>query len=197
MSSCWSPGQPNGHCGDTRAEGEMADRTVLMVGTRKGLWLGTSDEAREDWEFTGPHFDMEEVYSCLVDRRGPTTVAGGTSSPRLGPQVRRSDDLARPGRTRRTARSASPTTPARPWSGSGSWSRGARTGSCTPAPSRRRLALDRPRRDVLARARCGTTRTGPSGTPGSGSGVPHGAAAPDRPVVGHGGAEHRRRLPDR
>ena len=32
--------------------------TVLMVGTRKGLWLGTSDEAREDWEFTGPHFDI-------------------------------------------------------------------------------------------------------------------------------------------
>ena len=68
--------------------------TVLMVGTRKGLWLGTSDEAREDWEFTGPHFDMEEVYSCLVDTRGdrPRLLAG-TSSPWLGPQVRRSDDL--------------------------------------------------------------------------------------------------------
>ena len=68
--------------------------TVLMVGTRKGLWLGTSDEAREDGEFTGPHFDMEEVYSCLVDTRGdrPRLLAG-TSSPWLGPQVRRSDDL--------------------------------------------------------------------------------------------------------
>ncbi|GAA2152643.1 exo-alpha-sialidase [Nocardioides koreensis] len=68
--------------------------TVLMVGTRKGLWLGTSDEAREDWEFTGPHFDMEEVYSCLVDTRGdrPRLLAG-TSSPWLGPQVRRSEDL--------------------------------------------------------------------------------------------------------
>ena len=68
--------------------------TVLMVGTRKGLWLGSSDEKREDWEFTGPHFDMEEVYSCLVDKRGaqPRLLAG-TSSPWLGPQVRRSDDL--------------------------------------------------------------------------------------------------------
>ena len=45
--------------------------TVLLVGTRKGMWIGRSDEARQDWEFTGPHFDMEEV----------------------GPQVRRSDDL--------------------------------------------------------------------------------------------------------
>jgi hypothetical protein len=72
----------------------MAGKTILMVGTRKGLWLGTSDEAREEWDFTGPHFDMEEVYSCLVDTRGGTPrLLAGTSSPWLGPQVRRSDDL--------------------------------------------------------------------------------------------------------
>ena len=68
--------------------------TVLMVGTRKGLWIGTSDEARVDWKFSGPHFDMEEVYSCLIDTRGerPRLLAGSSSS-WLGPQVRRSDDL--------------------------------------------------------------------------------------------------------
>ena len=72
----------------------MADRTLLMVGTRKGLWLGTSDEARTDWEFTGPHCDMEEVYSCLVDTRSdPPRLLAGASSSWLGPQVRRSDDL--------------------------------------------------------------------------------------------------------
>ncbi len=72
----------------------MTDRTLVMVGTRKGLWIGTSDEARVDWEFTGPHFDMEEVYSCLVDTRGdvPRLLAGASSS-WLGPQVWRSDDL--------------------------------------------------------------------------------------------------------
>ncbi|WP_206516007.1 WD40/YVTN/BNR-like repeat-containing protein [Nocardioides pantholopis] len=70
--------------------------TVLMVGTRKGLWVGTSDDAREEWEFTGPHMDMEEVYSCLVDTRGdvPVLLAGASSS-WLGPQVRRSVDLGR------------------------------------------------------------------------------------------------------
>ena len=72
----------------------MADRTLLMVGTRKGLWIGTSDENRTDWEFSGPHFDMEEVYSCLVDTRGDTPrLLVGSSSPWLGPQVWRSDDL--------------------------------------------------------------------------------------------------------
>ncbi|WP_028645466.1 WD40/YVTN/BNR-like repeat-containing protein [Nocardioides sp. URHA0020] len=72
----------------------MADRTLLMVGTRKGLWIGTSDEDRVDWEFSGPHFDMEEVYSCLVDTRGavPRLLVGSSSS-WLGPQVWRSDDL--------------------------------------------------------------------------------------------------------
>lgn len=72
----------------------MADRTLLMVGTRKGLWIGTSDESRTDWELTGPHFDMEEVYSCLIDTRGDTPrLLVGSSSPWLGPQVWRSDDL--------------------------------------------------------------------------------------------------------
>ena len=68
--------------------------TLLMVGTRKGLWIGRSDEAREQWDWTGPHFDMEEVYSCLVDPRGsmPRLLVGASSS-WLGPQVWRSDDL--------------------------------------------------------------------------------------------------------
>jgi len=68
--------------------------TVLMIGTRKGLWIGTSDDARVDWSFTGPHHDMEEVYSCLVDTRGAAPVLlSGASSSWLGPQVRRSEDL--------------------------------------------------------------------------------------------------------
>jgi hypothetical protein len=70
------------------------DRTVLMIGTRKGLWVATSDEAREEWELDGPHVDMEEVYSCLVDtRHDPPRLYAGASSSWLGPRVRRSDDL--------------------------------------------------------------------------------------------------------
>jgi photosystem II stability/assembly factor-like uncharacterized protein len=68
--------------------------TVLLVGTRKGLWIGTSDDARRDWDWQGPHFAMEEVYSAMVDARGerPRILAGASSS-WLGPQVWRSDDL--------------------------------------------------------------------------------------------------------
>ena len=70
------------------------DGTILLVGTRKGLWIGRSDAERREWEFTGPHFDMEEVYSCMVDTRSdPVRLFAGASSSWLGPQVKWSDDL--------------------------------------------------------------------------------------------------------
>jgi photosystem II stability/assembly factor-like uncharacterized protein len=68
--------------------------TVLMVGTRKGLWTGRSDEARSSWTWDGPAFNMEEVYSCMVDTRGEQPrLLVGASSMWIGPQVSRSDDL--------------------------------------------------------------------------------------------------------
>lgn len=67
---------------------------LLMVGTRKGLWIGRSEETREEWSWTGPHFPMTGVFSCLIDTRGdaPRLLVGTTSS-WFGPQVYRSDDL--------------------------------------------------------------------------------------------------------
>jgi photosystem II stability/assembly factor-like uncharacterized protein len=68
--------------------------TILLVGTRKGLWIGRSDDTRETWDWDGPHFAMEEVYSGLVDSRGETPrILVGSSSSWLWPQVWRSDDL--------------------------------------------------------------------------------------------------------
>lgn len=72
--------------------------TVLLVGTRKGMWIGRSDDDRREWDFTGPHHDMEDVYSCMVDTRvkgkdGAPRLFAGASSSWLGPQVRWSDDL--------------------------------------------------------------------------------------------------------
>ena len=114
----------------------MAD-TLVMVGTRKGLWIGRSDEARRDWSWTGPHFAMEEVYSCLVDTRGdrPRLLAGASSS-WLGPAglaLRRPRrDLAGDAERRRPLprghrRGRRP--------GVAADARAPRTASCTPAPS--------------------------------------------------------------
>ncbi len=71
-------------------------QALLLVGTRKGLWIGTSDAAREQWTWEGPYFNMEEVYSCMIDARDvrPRLLVGASSS-WIGPQVGRSDDLGR------------------------------------------------------------------------------------------------------
>lgn len=72
----------------------MATATMAMVGTRKGLWVGRSEDHRETWTWDGPHFDMEEVYSCLIDTRGGSTrLLAGAASSWIGPQVGYSDDL--------------------------------------------------------------------------------------------------------
>jgi len=68
--------------------------TLVMVGTRKGLWIGRSDQHRESWTWEGPHFDMQEVYSCMLDTRTDTPrLLAGAASSWVGPQVAYSDDL--------------------------------------------------------------------------------------------------------
>ncbi len=71
----------------------MAD-TLLMLGTRKGLWMARSDDNRREWSVEGPHFLMNDVYGTAIDRRdGRTRLLVGTMSSHFGPQVFRSDDL--------------------------------------------------------------------------------------------------------
>jgi hypothetical protein len=72
----------------------MSD-VVLLVGTRKGLWIGRSDD-RGRWSLDGPHFLMSEVASCGIDTRRPTPrLLVGVMSWHWGPQVLHSDDLGR------------------------------------------------------------------------------------------------------
>lgn len=69
---------------------------LLLVGTRKGLWIGRTDDTRSQWSWDAPQFLMNAVYSVCVDTRGesPRLFAGATSE-HWGPQVFRSDDLGR------------------------------------------------------------------------------------------------------
>jgi hypothetical protein len=70
--------------------------TVLLIGTKKGLWIGRSDAQRRTWELDGPQFEMQGVYSVGIDDRGewPRLFVGGTSE-HWGPAVFHSDDLGR------------------------------------------------------------------------------------------------------
>ncbi|HEX6342661.1 exo-alpha-sialidase [Umezawaea sp.] len=75
--------------------GDNKDETVLLaIGTRKGLWLATSEDGRRSWSMSGPHHAMTEVYAVAIDTRGavPRILAGVTSE-HFGPSVSTSDDL--------------------------------------------------------------------------------------------------------
>jgi photosystem II stability/assembly factor-like uncharacterized protein len=68
--------------------------TLLMIGTRKGLWMGWSDEHRESWKISEPQFLMNEIFAVAVDTREPQPrLLAGAMSSHFGPQVFRSDDL--------------------------------------------------------------------------------------------------------
>lgn len=66
---------------------------VVLVGTKKGLWVGRSDEQRKEWKWSDPQFLMEAIYGTGIDTRGaePRLFVGGTSE-HWGPGVYYSDD---------------------------------------------------------------------------------------------------------
>ena len=67
---------------------------LLLVGTRKGLFIGRSDASRDHWTWDAPAFPMEEVYAAAVaSLAGRATVLVGSSHPVFGPAVYRSHDL--------------------------------------------------------------------------------------------------------
>jgi photosystem II stability/assembly factor-like uncharacterized protein len=68
-------------------------RTLLAIGTGKGLFLATSDN-RKKWTIDGPHFLMKGVSSVAIDRRRtPVRLLAGAASSHWGPSVSYSDDL--------------------------------------------------------------------------------------------------------
>ena len=72
----------------------MGAEVILLIGTRKGLWLARSDDDRSSWQLDGPHFVADAVAAAAVDTRGvrPRLLAGATSA-HWGPSVVHSDDL--------------------------------------------------------------------------------------------------------
>ena len=52
----------------------MAD-VVVLVGTRKGLFVLQSDEARRDWELRGPYCEGWPIFHAIYDRDAGTILA--------------------------------------------------------------------------------------------------------------------------
>jgi photosystem II stability/assembly factor-like uncharacterized protein len=67
--------------------------TLLMIGTRKGLWLARSSD-RRTWTVEGPDDPVNEIHSVAIDKRGDhARLLMGSRSWHWGTQVMHSDDL--------------------------------------------------------------------------------------------------------
>jgi photosystem II stability/assembly factor-like uncharacterized protein len=64
----------------------------LLVGTRKGAFVLTSDEARKKWNVTGPHFAGWEIYHRKGSPVDPNRIYASQSSSWSGQVMQRSDD---------------------------------------------------------------------------------------------------------
>jgi len=67
-------------------------RVRVLVGTRKGAFVLTSDSSRENWEVSGPHFAGWEVYHMKGSPSDPDRVYASQTSGWFGQIIQRSDD---------------------------------------------------------------------------------------------------------
>ncbi len=64
----------------------------VLVGTRKGAFILTSDEKRQEWDMSGPHFAGWEIYHLKGSAVNPNRIYASQSSGWFGQIIQRSDD---------------------------------------------------------------------------------------------------------
>jgi photosystem II stability/assembly factor-like uncharacterized protein len=64
----------------------------VLVGTKKGAFVLTSDGARKNWEVSGPHFAGWEIYHAKGSPVNPDRLYVSQSSGWFGQLIQRSDD---------------------------------------------------------------------------------------------------------
>lgn len=66
---------------------------LLMVGTRKGSFLISSDRDRRKWEVSGIHFPGSDIFHMAYDPREGGQVYVAANHMIFGPEVHHSRDL--------------------------------------------------------------------------------------------------------
>jgi hypothetical protein len=64
----------------------------VLVGTRKGAFILTSDDKRKDWQVSGPHFGGWEIYHVTGSPADPDRLYASQSTGWFGQLIQRSDD---------------------------------------------------------------------------------------------------------
>jgi photosystem II stability/assembly factor-like uncharacterized protein len=71
---------------------EGMSRVRVLIGTRKGAFVLTSDATRERWDISGPLFAGWEIYHLKGSPADPNRLYASQSSGWFGQQIQRSDD---------------------------------------------------------------------------------------------------------
>jgi photosystem II stability/assembly factor-like uncharacterized protein len=64
----------------------------VLVGTRKGAFILTSDGKRQKWDISGPHFGGWEIYHLKASPVDPDRIYASQTSSWFGQIIQRSDD---------------------------------------------------------------------------------------------------------
>src|SRR4029077_13022811 len=76
----------------SKKEGEIMSTVRVLVGTRKGAFILTSDGVRKRWKVSGPHFAGWEIYHMKASSVDPDRVYASQTSAWFGQIIQRSDD---------------------------------------------------------------------------------------------------------
>jgi photosystem II stability/assembly factor-like uncharacterized protein len=70
----------------------MSARVVLLIGTKRGLFIARSDEVRRQWTLTPPLLAGREIFHAILDPRDRRTAWAASNHAVWGAHVHRSDD---------------------------------------------------------------------------------------------------------
>jgi len=81
----------------------MAERVILGIGTRKGLFVAEAARTRRRFELRGPFGQGVSVYSAAIDTRGTPQVYASSCNAFFGMKVLRSTNLGKTFKETKTA----------------------------------------------------------------------------------------------
>jgi hypothetical protein len=73
----------------------MANRVLLCIGTKKGLFVAESSKTRRRFELRGPFGPGVSVYAALVDTRGAPRIYASSCNAYFGMKILRSTNLGK------------------------------------------------------------------------------------------------------
>src|SRR5436853_4816863 len=76
----------------TSRKEQFMSKVRVLVGTRKGAFILTSDGKRQKWDVSGPHFAGWEMYHLKGSPVDPNRIYASQTSGWFGQVIQRSDD---------------------------------------------------------------------------------------------------------